>query len=103
MDESSLLSWLNRENHRLNESADKLLAIKVNDYDLHNQLVYVDLKLRYDSVMNSVCETHAIVAECMGNRSLLRVCISFVNKVSFLVCAFSSSVAEFEENMQWNK
>jgi hypothetical protein len=100
--EYSLISWLNRENNRLNEYADKLLTIKVNDYDLHNQLTYVDLKLKFDAITDAICEVHAIIAECLGNSSLLKVCVGFMNKISFMTCAFCSAVTEFQENMLWN-
>jgi uncharacterized protein YqgV (UPF0045/DUF77 family) len=98
-----LLGQLDRESNRLNSCGDLLLTIKVNEYNLHDYLTYLDLVIEFDSVMDTLSEMHRAVLECGFNREMLTACVKFLNEVSFLVAAFITKVTEFESSMMWNK
>lgn len=97
-----LLSQLDRENNKLNRCGDKLMTIKVNNYDLHNYMVYLDLIFEFDSIADILSDIHRAVLECGVNKELLMSCIGFISEISFMVAAFMTKVDEFQNNLQWN-
>lgn len=96
-----LLSQLDRENTRLNHAGDELLTIKVDNYDLHNYMIYLDLVIEFDSIADSLSGVHQAVLECFDNTSLLKHCTGFISNISLMVCNFIVKVTEFKENMSW--
>lgn len=97
-----LLSQLDRENNKLNQCGDLLMTIKVNNYDLHNYMAYLDLVFEFDSIADVLSDIHRAVLECGVNKELLMTCIGFISEISFMVAAFISKVDEFHKALQWN-
>lgn len=97
-----LLSQLDRENNKLNQCGDLLMTIKVNNYDLHNYMGYLDLVFEFDFIADILSDIHRAVLECGSNRELLITCIGFISEISFMVAAFIAKTLEFQNNLQWN-
>jgi len=97
-----LLSQLDRENNRLNHAGDKLLAIKVDNYDLHNYLYRLDLIVEYEQITKALSNIHDAVLKCFNDKDLLSVTVDFISELSFMNSSFTIKVLEFKEDMSWN-
>jgi len=96
-----LLTQLDRENNKLNRCGDTLLTIKVDNYDFHNYMAYLDLMFEFDYIAEALSDVHRVVLVCTGNKELLKKCIGSINEISFIVSSFTVKVSELQKALLW--
>ena len=99
--EELLLSQMDKENRRLNALGDILISLKPDASDLHMNVYFLNLTLEFETLTDSFNHVFSSILNCAGNKNLLKVCVDFVNALSFMIAAYSVKLELMKEEDTW--
>lgn len=89
-----LLLHIDKENNRLNDYGNILISIrhKNTSSDFQSNVMFETLAIEFENITEKLNNVNFVVINCINNKELLRICVDYINEISFMVMNFMLNI-----------
>lgn len=89
-----LLLHIDKENDRLNDYGNILISIRHKNAssDFQSNVMFETLAIEFENITEKLNNVNFVVINCINNKELLRICVDYINEISFMVMNFMLNI-----------